>query len=231
MARNKYPEITQEKILDVAQRLFLEKGYENTTIQDIVDELGGLTKGAVYHHFKSKEEIMDAVGDRMFFENNPFEAVKKRTDLNGLEKLREAIRLNQTDKTRTDMTVQSIPLTYSPRVLVGMIDSNRRILTPYFLALIEEGNRDGSIHTDYPREIAELLPLLTSLWLLPSVFPATRAEMRRKFSFLGDMLEKMGVPLFDDSIRTLVNDFFEQIPEQAPQPPAGLPIDPAQNQK
>lgn len=231
MARNKYPEITQEKILDVAQRLFLEKGYENTTIQDIVDELGGLTKGAVYHHFKSKEEIMDAVGDRMFFENNPFEAVKKCTDLNGLEKLREAIRLNQTDKARTDMTVQSIPLTYSPRVLVGMIDSNRRILTPYFLALIEEGNRDGSIHTDYPREIAELLPLLTSLWLLPSVFPATRAEMRRKFSFLGDMLEKMGVPLFDDSIRTLVNDFFEQIPKQPPQPPAGPPIDPAQNQK
>ena len=39
MARNKYPEITVEKILDVAQRLFLEKGYDNTTIQDIVNEL------------------------------------------------------------------------------------------------------------------------------------------------------------------------------------------------
>ena len=37
MARNKYPEVTVEKILDVAQRLFLEKGYDNTTIQDIVD--------------------------------------------------------------------------------------------------------------------------------------------------------------------------------------------------
>ena len=36
MARNKYPEVTEERILDVAQRLFLEKGYENTTIQDIV---------------------------------------------------------------------------------------------------------------------------------------------------------------------------------------------------
>ena len=91
MARNKYPEVTVEKILDVAQRLFLEKGYENTTIQDIVDELGGLTKGAVYHHFKSKEEIMDAVGDRMFSVNNPFEKVKKRSDLNGLEKLRESV--------------------------------------------------------------------------------------------------------------------------------------------
>ena len=63
MARNKYPEVTVEKILEVSQRLFMEKGYDNTTIQDIVNELGGLTKGAIYHHFKSKEEIINALGD------------------------------------------------------------------------------------------------------------------------------------------------------------------------
>lgn len=217
MARNKYPEVTVERILDVSQRLFLEKGYENTTIQDIVDELGGLTKGAVYHHFKSKEEIMDAVGDRMFFSNNPFEAVRGRTDLNGLQKLREAVRLNQSDKERVRLTAQSIPIAKSPRLLQEMIISNRKVLTPYFLELIEEGNRDGSMHTDYPREIAELLPLLTSLWLLPSVFPASREQMKRKFLFLGEMLEKMGVPLMDDGIRALVDRFFEQIPEEQPE--------------
>ena len=217
MARNKYPEVTVERILDVSQRLFLEKGYENTTIQDIVDELGGLTKGAVYHHFKSKEEIMDAVGDRMFFSNNPFEAVRGRTDLNGLQKLREAVRLNQSDKERVGLTAQSIPIAKSPRLLQEMIVSNRKVLTPYFLELIEEGDRDGSMHTDYPREIAELLPLLTSLWLLPSVYPASREQMKRKFLFLGEMLEKMGVPLMDDSIRALVDDFFDQIPEELPE--------------
>lgn len=217
MARNKYPEVTVERILDVSQRLFLEKGYENTTIQDIVDELGGLTKGAVYHHFKSKEEIMDAVGDRMFFSNNPFEAVRGRTDLNGLQKLREAVRLNQSDQERVRLTAQSIPIAKSPRLLQEMIVSNRKVLTPYFLELIEEGNRDGSMHTDYPREIAELLPLLTSLWLLPSVYPASREQMKRKFLFLGEMLEKMGVPLMDDSIRNLVDDFFDQIPEELPE--------------
>lgn len=217
MARNKYPEVTVERILDVSQRLFLEKGYENTTIQDIVDELGGLTKGAVYHHFKSKEEIMDAVGDRMFFSNNPFEAVRGRTDLNGLQKLREAVRLNQSDQERVRLTTQSIPIAKSPRLLQEMIVSNRKVLTPYFLELIEEGNRDGSMHTDYPREIAELLPLLTSLWLLPSVYPASREQMKRKFLFLGEMLEKMGVPLMDDSIRNLVDDFFDQIPEELPE--------------
>lgn len=79
--------------------------------------------------------------------------------------------------------------------------------------MIEEGNRDGSIHTEYAKEIAELLPLLTSLWLLPTVFPATKEELRRKFTFLGEMLDRMGLPLFDDSIRQLVDAFFEQIPD------------------
>ena len=107
----------------------------------------------------------------MFLQNNPFEAVRRRTDLNGLQKLREAIRLNQADSAAASVTVQSIPINRNPRILVEMIESNRRILTPYYLELLEEGNRDGSLHTDYPRELAELIPLLTSLWLLPSVVP------------------------------------------------------------
>ena len=222
MARNKYPEVTVERILDVSQRLFLEKGYEHTTIQDIVDGLGGLTKGAVYHHFKSKEEIMDAVCDQMFYDNNPFEAVRQRTDLNALEKLREAIRLNQADESRVDMTIQDIPITRNPRLMAEMVESNRRVLTPYYLELLEEGNRDGSIHTEYAREIAELLPLLTSLWLLPSVFPASREEQRRKFTFLGEMLDRMGVPLMDDSIRAVVDAFFDRMP-----PDPADPADPA----
>ena len=212
MARNKYPEVTVERILDVSQRLFLEKGYENTTIQDIVNELGGLTKGAIYHHFKSKEEIINAVCDRMFLENNPFEAVRDRKDLNGLEKLREAVHLNQQDTVRNELNLQSISITQNPRMLVEMIESNLRILTPYFRERIEEGNQDGSIHTAYAKELAEIIPLLTSLWLLPTVFPTDREGMRRKFAFLGEMLEKMGVPLFDESIKTLIDAYVEQIP-------------------
>ena len=56
MPRNKYPEQTVEKILDAAALLFLQKGYQNTTLQDIIDATK-LSKGAVYHHFRSKEEI------------------------------------------------------------------------------------------------------------------------------------------------------------------------------
>ena len=47
--------------------------------------------------------------------------------------------------------------------------------------------------------------------------PASREQMKRKFLFLGEMLEKMGVPLMDDGIRALVDRFFEQIPEEQPE--------------
>lgn len=211
MARNKYPEVTVEKILDVCQRLFLERGYDNTTIQDIVEELGGLTKGAVYHHFKSKEEIMDALGDRMFFRNNPFEKVKKRTDLNGLEKIKEVILLHQKDEENMELTKQAVPLLKNPHVLARMIDTNRRILCPYWQELIEEGQRDGSVGTKNAREMAELLVLM-DIWMIPSVFPADKEEMKRRYLFIGEMFEKMGLPIYDKEIGDVISSlpYFQE---------------------
>ena len=87
MSRNKYPEETQRKILDVAFRLFSEKGYDHTTIQNIVDALG-MSKGAVYHHFKSKEDILDHLYDRYYVDSKMFD-VLDAPSRSGLEKLRE----------------------------------------------------------------------------------------------------------------------------------------------
>ena len=89
MARNKHPEETVNLILDVAFRLFMEQGYDHTSIQDIIDNLGGLSKGAIYHHFKSKEEILVAVTDRMTAESNRLLAeIRDRSGINGREKLK-----------------------------------------------------------------------------------------------------------------------------------------------
>ena len=211
MARNKYPEVTVEKILEVAQRLFLEKGYDNTTIQDIVDELGGLTKGAIYHHFKSKDDIIRALSDKLFIDSNPFTQVKQRKDLNGLQKMREVIRLNQTNAVGVEIDMQMLPLLKNPRIFVELIDSNRRVLSPLWLDLIEEGIHDGSIQTGYAKEIAELIPLLGDIWLYPTVYPATEEEVFHKFQFLKEMFEKMGVPLIDNEMTTLLKQKISNI--------------------
>lgn len=207
MARNKYPELTVEKILEVSQRLFLEKGYEQTTIQDIVDNLGGLTKGAVYHHFKSKEDIINALGDKMFLGNNPFNIVRHNQELNGLQKIQKAMMLNQEDSERATLSKNMIPLLENPRILAGILESQKKYLSPEFCKLIEEGIEDGSINTEYPKELSEILPLL-ELWLMPSVFPATEEEIQHKIMFIKEMFERMGVPLFDDKILSMINEVY-----------------------
>lgn len=52
-------EQTRQQILETAQRLFIELGYDATSLQRIADEMG-LTKAAVYHHFRAKSDILHA---------------------------------------------------------------------------------------------------------------------------------------------------------------------------
>lgn len=211
MARNKHPEETVQLILDAAYRLFMEKGYERTSIQDIIDQLGGLSKGAIYHHFKSKEEIMQALGDKMFFDNNPFDEIRKRTELNGLQKIRELLKINQTDTKRNDFNMAAIPILKDPRILATAVEANRRVLTPLWLELLEEGKADGSIKTEYAKELSELLPLI-NFWLMPSIYPATAEEIQHKFIFIVEVLSKMGLPLMeDDDIKDMAQKFIKDI--------------------
>ena len=87
MPRNKYPEQTVEKILSAAERLFAQKGYAKTTLQDIIDTTG-LSKGAVYHHFQSKEEIAARVGDRLGTQvTGELARIRDDASLTGLQKL------------------------------------------------------------------------------------------------------------------------------------------------
>jgi len=56
---------TRERILSVALRLFASQGYTNTSLREIADELG-VTKAALYFHFKTKEEILNGIlGDHL----------------------------------------------------------------------------------------------------------------------------------------------------------------------
>lgn len=211
MARNKYPEVTVEKILTAALKLFSEKGYDNTTIQDIVNELGGLTKGAIYHHFKSKEDIMNSLCDKMFEDSNPFELIKQRTDLNGLQKMQEVIRLNFKDDARNEMSIQALPILKNPRILAESIRSNLEVISPLWLDLINMGIADGSIHTAFAKELSELLPLVADIWASPSVYPATEEEVYRKIDFMKFMLDQLGLPLLDEELSALLKNHISKI--------------------
>lgn len=199
----------KSEILEASQNLFMTKGYKETSISDIMEKVGG-AKGMFYRCYQSKEEVMQDLGNQMFFANNPFDAVKKREDLNGLQKIRELLVLNQSDEERNHLNMQAIPILKDPHILATAVEENRRVLTPLWLELLEEGIKDGSIQTEYARELSELLPLI-NFWLMPSVFPATTDEIRHKYYFLLEVLSKMGLPILDNETAGLAEQFLADI--------------------
>lgn len=211
MARpiKKTPEQWKTEILSAAQKLFISKGYEETSISDIMAMVGG-AKGMFYRCFQSKEEVMQTLGNQMFFENNPFEALKGRADLNGLQKVRELLAVNQSDTKRNSLNLQAISILKDPHILATAIEANKRILTPLWFELLEEGKRDGSIKTEYTKELSEILPLI-NFWLMPSVYPATAEEIHHKYLFIIEVLSKMGLPLLDNKTEAFAEQFISDI--------------------
>ena len=200
MARpvKKPPEQWRREILEAAKELFLSKGYEETAVTDIMERAGG-AKGMFYRFFQTKEEVLHALGDQMFFENNPFEAVRGRSDLNGMQKIRQVLALDRADEEREKISAQAVPVLKDPRILAAAVEANRRVLTPLWFELIEEGRRDGSIRTAYAKELSELLPLV-NFWLLPSVFPGDAEGIRHKCRFIAEVLSAMGLPIIEEGM-------------------------------
>lgn len=209
MARNKNPEETVSKILDVSFRLFQEKGYDHTTIQDITDALG-MSKGAVYHHFKSKEDILDNICDK-FYERDWFQIIRKDPGASGLEKLRSILvnQLSDPQKLEVDQLTSSLKL--NPRLLALILNSTMEAAAPFCLGLVEEGIRDGSITTAYPKELTEVFMLLMNVWL--GIFSQGQEDFMQKLGFLKELLEKMGMPLLDDALMAVADGYFAQVME------------------
>lgn len=205
MPRNKYPEETVQKILDASLKLFLEKGYEETTVLDIISEMGGLTRGAFYHHFKSKEEVFDALCEKLFYESNPFEKAKSHKELNGLEKLKFVLRTSFDETEHHQLSMASMQLLESPAFLKKLIESNQE-LAPMYQELIEEGIQDGSIHSGQPKLLADLFVLLTNFWSIPTIYPMSDEEAWQKFLMIQSVLDHLGLPVIDDEIVKLCKE-------------------------
>ncbi len=202
MARNKHPEETIQLILDVAFRLFMEQGYEHTSIQDIIDHLGGLSKGAIYHHFKSKEDILIAVTDRMTAESNQMLAsIRDRMDLCGKDKLKMIFKESIRRPVQNDIFTVAPDFHNNPKLLFGLLHETIEEVAPeYILPIIQQGISDGSIQTDYPEQLAELILLAANVWMNPMIFDSSEEESYRKFMVFGQMLCGFGLDIVDQEI-------------------------------
>jgi AcrR family transcriptional regulator len=155
------------EILDAAQDLFLSRGYDATTVNDLLNAVG-LSKGAFYHHFAAKEEVLQALVWRMAEQGlAALSPVMEREDLGPLDKLKSFFTEGQRFRKEHASTLR-------PLIEVLFRDENLRLrlrgteqmielIAPHLGSVLEEGAKTGVFDIDDPLETARLVLNLGTL--------------------------------------------------------------------
>ncbi|MEV6712524.1 TetR/AcrR family transcriptional regulator [Lentzea sp. NPDC051208] len=144
-----------ERLIDAATRLFADKGYERVAVQEIVEH-AGVTKGAMYHYFGSKDDLLHEIYGRLLrLQTEHLEKIASSTGPVA-ERLREAA---------VDVIVTSVDDFDAAKVFFRSMNhlseekqrevrAERRRYHEKFRGLIEEGQRNGTFRDDVPADVA-----------------------------------------------------------------------------
>ena len=152
----------KNEILDAAAELFAAKGYDETSTGDILDRVG-IARGTLYYHFKSKEDILDALIERI---NAALiagaKAAAEDRSLPVVERIVRAVislKLDAGEATIGHEVLQQVHRPQNALMHQKMLQSLLDGVVPVLTGLVEEGNVQGIFHASYPRETVEMLVL------------------------------------------------------------------------
>jgi len=143
----KAPAVRRGELIDCAQRLFLSRGYEATTINDVIMATG-LSKGAFYHHFRSKEDLLEAIAARFAQQSLAVvESLGANGARNGVESLNLLLAMGSEWKLEhiTELRAMFTTLLKPENAMLyhRIVDAVYAVMTPALAAIIEQGQRDG----------------------------------------------------------------------------------------
>ena len=207
MARNRNPHETRKKILEVSKDLFLKKGFDNTSIQDIINGLGGLTKGVIYHHFESKQEILQSI----IKENNQEILNYNWRGDTGLEKIQNSLMDSFSNFEHQRLVYSASIMLRSPRLLGEQYLGLFSDFLPEIRERVYEGVKDKSIKTEYPEELADLIVLTLNIWIGFQISVYSVEELKRKMKFIKLSFDGLGVHLISDEMMGVIFQLFDHL--------------------
>jgi TetR/AcrR family transcriptional repressor of nem operon len=156
--------VRRNEILDVAQRLVYTKGYEQMTIQDVLDGLQ-ISKGAFYHYFRSKQDLLDAMIGHMIEDGeNLILPIIRDPELNALEKLRRyfdtVARWKNAQKTYLVAILRIWYADDNAIVRQKMTAAAIQHISPLFTQIIRQGMDEGLLAPHYPDQVSEVVMAL-----------------------------------------------------------------------
>lgn len=150
----------KNEILDAANELFGRKGFDGTSTNDILEKVG-IARGTLYYHFKSKEDIMDAlverIGCRML--RNAQEIAEDKS-LPVVERLIRVILSMNVKESNNGGGKEMIEHMHNPKNALMHQKAQKMIiagLTPILTKIICEGIDEGLCSTPYPYECMEMI--------------------------------------------------------------------------
>ena len=152
------------EILDTAQQLFYQKGYQQTSVQDIIDAIG-IAKGTFYHYFGSKLALLDDLVERLLEQSVAMmEPIVADPTLDAVTKLQCFFdQANSFKNANKPFLLTIVRPFYSDENSVfrqKMTDASVVAMTPLLTAVIEQGIAEGNFVTPYPAELAEMILVL-----------------------------------------------------------------------
>lgn len=177
-------------IVKAARNLFQTKEYSKTTMQDIIDTLG-IAKGTIYHYFKSKEAILEAVIEDIVEENiKHMRNLIKEFQGDALQTIKLLVKesnLSIENKNILDHLHRSCNDTMHNRLLAAALIKQ----APLYAELIKKGCSEGIFKTEAPLECAEFI--LSAIQFLTDVgiYPWHQNDLQRRIQAFPRIIEQL----------------------------------------
>ncbi len=185
----------KDQILDTSLQLFMKKGFDATSISDILSQLD-IARGTLYYHFESKEAIMDAIIERLL--NQVLEKIEKLMTNDSLSQTEKFMgfftSINLTQLTGDEEIVDYFN---QPQNALFHEKSNRLLikkLSPVLAQIISEGMESGLFDTPFPAETAELILVGITGFVDSKDSPVEENQTNRRMeSFLYNAARMLGM--------------------------------------
>ncbi len=197
----------KEELVDAAERLFSQKGYSDTSVDDICEKVG-VAHGLFYYYFDTKEEIIEAITERMIDElENVLIKIVEDSFLRADEKFIRFMTMAFQRKRDKPYMVSYYNKEKEPKVYYQLFNKTVEATTPYLTEIVERGIEEGVFDTKYPEQTIRF-------WLNGRMFFINEDGSLNE-SLLDDLkAEAFMLERLLDSDKPFLTDFYEKYEDE-----------------
>ena len=198
-------ELRRREILDAAEKLFMERGYEATSVQDILDVLR-LSKGGFYHHFDTKKAVLEAISQRRVEAQYEAAALELRLSRAGtLERLNARLtRMNLFEREEIPFIALLLRICYREgdfALRERMKTATIRTFLPLMNEIIAQGVEEKLFFSRHPGQIGQIVLTLAQDLIDEAALRLT--ERSEEPECVIEVMELMNA--YRDSVELLLN--------------------------